>query len=485
MMKIKKALFLYGALLAMTIVLFWGNKITAKADYYFTLENNILSTTSLDKISSQWTIPFPIDCNQYSSLSFNNYCNKNEKIHLEIRGVNSLSHLTLPYDYSTLILSGDGMLTLEEDNVDNNGDNIYNYISVADLIIDGPTIISPHIDCNSIAINSGNIQSREISCGDFLINNGTIKIINPFCDPIFCYGFGNKTISINGGLIFIERGQIDAYGKIFINGGTLSFQSVDSEGPLHSGEGENGIIIADNMICDPLISTSIYGVSVLADGSKWTSDKGLLITDNREQPIDTIRYETEYVDPGYELTEKVPTINIDQPEASYELVSRGKFSEFKDLYLDGNKLTRDVDYTAVAGSTRITIKAQTLVLNPLEVGQQHSLMLEFRTTETNELRTASQLFTVTNNAIEAEKLAANQPVQETVVNTPVVNLSNNVLYGTLLEDGRYLVGSGDNLSRIAKEYLEMGKNWTQIYQLNKDIIKDPNLIYKGQIFKLH
>ncbi len=201
--------------------------------------------------------------------------------------------------------------------------------------------------------------------------------------------------------------------------------------------------------------------------------------------IDQYRYITEYVDPGYELTETVPTVNVDQPEKSYELVSQGEFSEFKDLYLDGNKLTRDVDYTAVAGSTRITIQAQTLALNPLQFGQQHSLMLEFRTADTGELRTASQLFTVTNNEIEAQKQAATETVsQETTIASPVIKAVSNVIYGTLLEDGTYLVGKGDNLSRIAREYLESEKKWTEIYRLNSDIITDPNLIYKGQILKL-
>jgi nucleoid-associated protein YgaU len=48
----------------------------------------------------------------------------------------------------------------------------------------------------------------------------------------------------------------------------------------------------------------------------------------------------------------------------------------------------------------------------------------------------------------------------------------------------YTVVSGDSLSKIAKrEYGDMQK-WKQIYEANRDIIKDPNLIYPGQKLKL-
>lgn len=48
----------------------------------------------------------------------------------------------------------------------------------------------------------------------------------------------------------------------------------------------------------------------------------------------------------------------------------------------------------------------------------------------------------------------------------------------------YEVVSGDSLSKIAKrEYGDMMK-WKQIYEANRDIIKDPNLIYPGQKLKL-
>ena len=48
----------------------------------------------------------------------------------------------------------------------------------------------------------------------------------------------------------------------------------------------------------------------------------------------------------------------------------------------------------------------------------------------------------------------------------------------------HTVVSGDCLWNIAKKYLGSGSRYTEIYDLNRDIIKNPNLIYPGQVLKL-
>jgi LysM repeat protein/ElaB/YqjD/DUF883 family membrane-anchored ribosome-binding protein len=48
-------------------------------------------------------------------------------------------------------------------------------------------------------------------------------------------------------------------------------------------------------------------------------------------------------------------------------------------------------------------------------------------------------------------------------------------------DQTYTVKKGDTLSAIAKQY---GVSWQQLYEWNKDIIKNPNLIYPGQVLKV-
>lgn len=48
----------------------------------------------------------------------------------------------------------------------------------------------------------------------------------------------------------------------------------------------------------------------------------------------------------------------------------------------------------------------------------------------------------------------------------------------------YTVVAGDSLSKIAKRTYGDANRWRAIYELNKDIIKNPDLIYPGQVFTL-
>ena len=48
----------------------------------------------------------------------------------------------------------------------------------------------------------------------------------------------------------------------------------------------------------------------------------------------------------------------------------------------------------------------------------------------------------------------------------------------------YTVQEGDCLWTIAKELLGNGARWGEIYEVNKDIIKSPELIYAGQVLEL-
>jgi len=49
-----------------------------------------------------------------------------------------------------------------------------------------------------------------------------------------------------------------------------------------------------------------------------------------------------------------------------------------------------------------------------------------------------------------------------------------------VETMEYTIQEGDSLSRIAKEYLGAAHRWQYLYELNKDRIKDPNKLRKGQ-----
>ncbi len=85
-------------------------------------------------------------------------------------------------------------------------------------------------------------------------------------------------------------------------------------------------------------------------------------------------------DEGYELIQPLPetiihyTYDINQWE-DLTFISNGPFDEFMECWVDGKKLTKDVDYIAEAGSTKITVRAQTL--RNVGVGK-HTIVAEFR-----------------------------------------------------------------------------------------------------------
>ena len=48
----------------------------------------------------------------------------------------------------------------------------------------------------------------------------------------------------------------------------------------------------------------------------------------------------------------------------------------------------------------------------------------------------------------------------------------------------YTIESGDTLSAIAKRYLGKASDYPKIFEANREVIKDPNLIYPGQKIRI-
>lgn len=48
----------------------------------------------------------------------------------------------------------------------------------------------------------------------------------------------------------------------------------------------------------------------------------------------------------------------------------------------------------------------------------------------------------------------------------------------------YVVQSGDSLSKIAKQYYGDAMKYPEIFEANREVIKDPNLIYPGQKLRI-
>lgn len=54
----------------------------------------------------------------------------------------------------------------------------------------------------------------------------------------------------------------------------------------------------------------------------------------------------------------------------------------------------------------------------------------------------------------------------------------------MLMKKEHIVQKGDTLWGIAKQYLGEGKKWKEIHQYNYDTIKNPDLIFPGQVVKI-
>jgi len=48
----------------------------------------------------------------------------------------------------------------------------------------------------------------------------------------------------------------------------------------------------------------------------------------------------------------------------------------------------------------------------------------------------------------------------------------------------YEVVSGDSLSKIAKREYGNANEWKRIYEANRDVLKDPDKIFPGQMLKI-
>jgi nucleoid-associated protein YgaU len=52
------------------------------------------------------------------------------------------------------------------------------------------------------------------------------------------------------------------------------------------------------------------------------------------------------------------------------------------------------------------------------------------------------------------------------------------------EAATYVVAKGDTLSKIAQHQYGKASAWRRIFEANQDLIKNPDLIYPGQVLKI-
>jgi len=125
--------------------------------------------------------------------------------------------------------------------------------------------------------------------------------------------------------------------------------------------------------------SSREGIEFQPDIKEFT----LEVLENTDDNVDAA------TDEDYAITKRISDFSTDNVQDQL-FVSNGLFDNYKYVYIDGNKLSEESDFTAESGSTRITIRSETL--DKLDEGT-HTIGVEFRNDD-NELKRAAQNFTV-------------------------------------------------------------------------------------------
>lgn len=119
-----------------------------------------------------------------------------------------------------------------------------------------------------------------------------------------------------------------------------------------------------------------------------TATLTLNIKDNTD---DNVNEETDIED-GFAITDRIENIDIYEGDPDKDQTFEFEYDyaehedEFQDFWLDGEKLTKDVDYTVESGSTKITVRSQTFS----NAGNgSHTIAAEYRNTS-NQVKKAAQ-----------------------------------------------------------------------------------------------
>lgn len=226
----------------------------------------------------------------------------------------------------------------------------------------------------------------------------------------------------------------------------------------------------------------------------------LTVVENTDENVDGA------TDEGYTVLDRVPDLSWNDTAESYDIRSNGAFTEFKDIYLDGVKLTEGIDYTKSEGSTRVTINSQTLK-NSKAAGV-HTLGMEFRegATESSEgsLKRAAQNYYLKdsgNNNPDGntpggdDNPGGNHPDGNggsgsgsfgNIENAGNTGSAANTAQTSIVPEKErietviHTVQHGDTLWKIAARYYHNGNLWRKIYEDNKESIRNPNRLYLGQ-----
>lgn len=279
------------------------------------------------------------------------------------------------------------------------------------------------------------------------------------------------------------------YGTMIQNSNKYSWNQVSYR--LYSGDLPEGMEIKSN--------GEIYGVPKETGSFTFTvrmqnSGRFNYSTSEATYTLNVLENTDENVenatDKGYELKDRIMNAidlsSLSNREEQLEfakthkqdIVSKGAFTEYKAVYLDGVKLTEGKDYTAESGSTRITLTFQTLMQS---IGT-HTIAIEFREEGTNNLKRAAQNYRSYQALAEGNGNNGGDNLNSgsNTNNGDNSDSDDVVVTAGTIRTITYTVQPGDTLSKIAKKYLGKASLWRKIYEDNKATIKNPNVIRVGQ-----
>ena len=154
--------------------------------------------------------------------------------------------------------------------------------------------------------------------------------------------------------------------------------TIRKNGELYGVPQETGTFTFEVMMENDFSSRNYREHSFDSESREQIREFTINVLDNTDANVENATEE------GYELRPdtandlyngRVPDFRMTEADNEYTLVSNGTYAEFKYIFLDGELLVDGKDYTSNEGSTRITLKSETLKKNGKGT---HTLGIEFR-----------------------------------------------------------------------------------------------------------
>jgi len=219
---------------------------------------------------------------------------------------------------------------------------------------------------------------------------------------------GTKTIVLSGRAgnpqINTEQAQLDAYYAVrfvpfsFLVTTDNQYRWSKTTFNLVSGNLPEGLALRP--------TGEIYGIPTTTGTYTFTVEArfagGQTFPNVRKQFTITVLSNTDTnvnrtIDDGYSILTRIPSLLMTAEDQLFEL--EGVIAEFKELYINGQKMELNTDYIAEEGSTRITVRAQTI--RNTGAGT-NTIAAEFRLEgdDANQMKRAAQNYTYGTSVVD-------------------------------------------------------------------------------------